>query len=221
MILCHPQIDTLIDFSAEGIPSLVIEEPSFFCSVLMDLYAQKDGEEGVMILSEEGETLPIYTWVEIIDNPLRFELNRKPLLNRIASAMEKNAQSGELFLKTTAILQQLEQYIEELAFPLECDIVCERCSVGGLIKGVGIALRDEYDSPLERLIDYMELVREFDRDKLFAVINLRSFFSDGDVESFLDTVSAHGYRVLLMDCLDRKKLPQERRITIDNDLCEF
>lgn len=66
-----------------------------------------------------------------------------------------------------------------------------------------------------------ELVREFDRDKLFVIVGLRSFFSDGRVEAFLKTAVDHGYRVLLLDCISREKLPGERRLTIDIDLCEF
>lgn len=108
-----------------------------------------------------------------------------------------------------------------LAFALPGDIVCEKCSVAGILKGIGITLRDDYDDPLERLLDFMELVREFDRDKLFVLAGLRSFFSDAKVELFLDTALAHGYRILLLDSTAREILPHEKRLTIDNDLCEF
>lgn len=86
---------------------------------------------------------------------------------------------------------------------------------------MGIHLRDEYDDPLERLLDYMELVREFDRDKLFVLVGMRSFFSDREMEMFLKTVLSHGFRVLLLDSVDRERIRYERRLTIDRDLCEF
>ena len=208
MILCHPQIETVFDFSSPGIPSAIIEEPVFFRTLMLDLYDQIDGGSGKFILSEN-------------DNCLHFSLNTKTLINKIVSAMERLAVGESFFMKTAELLQQLEQYAAELAFNFDCDILCEHCTAAGLLKAVGISLRDEYDDPLERLIDYMELIREFDRDKLFILVNLRSFFADDHVENFLETVSAHGYHVLLMDSIDRKKLPQERRVTIDNDLCEF
>lgn len=75
--------------------------------------------------------------------------------------------------------------------------------------------------PLERLIDYMELVREFERDKLFVYVNLRSFFSDEEIERFLRTALDHGYRILLIDAQSHEKLLLENRVTVDNDLCEF
>lgn len=221
MILCHPQIETLLDVSLPGVTSLVIENPVFYRELLMDLYAQMDGMAGKFVLSHEGKTLSIATWVELIDNVLHFELNTRTLLGKVQSAMEQTAVNETFFLKTAELLQQLERYAQELAFQFDCDILCKHCSVSGLLKAVGISLRDDYEDSLERLADYMELIREFDREKLFVLVNLRSFFDDDHVEKFLETVSAHGYRVLLLDGIERKKLPQERRIIIDNDLCEF
>ena len=221
MILCHPQIETALDFSSSKIPTVVVEEPSFFRTLMLDLYAQIDGERGKFVLSEHEKELNISTWVELIDNCLHFTLNEKPLLNKITAAMERAAVSEAFFMKTAELLRQLEQYIDALAFEFDCDIHCERCTAGSVLKAAGVSLRDEYDDPLERLADYMELIREFDKDKLFVILNLRSFFADEPVEKFLETVSTHGYHVLLLDCVDRKKLPLEQRITIDNDLCEF
>lgn len=221
MILCHPQIETLLDVSLPGVTSLVIENPVFYRELMMDLYAQMDGMAGTFVLSHEGKTLSIATWVELIDNVLHFDLNTRTLLGKVQSAMEQTAVNETFFLKTAELLQQLERYTQELAFQFDCDILCKHCSVSGLLKAVGISLRDDYEDPLERLADYMELIREFDREKLFVLVNLRSFFDDDHVEKFLETVSAHGYRLLLLDGIERKKLPQERRITIDNDLCEF
>ena len=59
------------------------------------------------------------------------------------------------------------------------------------------------------------------RCKRFVLAGLRSFFADDRVELFLKTVLEHGYRVLLLDSIAREKLLCEKRLTIDNDLCEF
>lgn len=221
MILCHPQLDCVLDFSGTRVQTLVVESPTFLRCFLQDLYEQLDGMDGKLQLSEQDRQISIGSWVEVIDNFLHFELNTKSLMNKITAAMEHMATTDTFLLKTAEILQCVECYAEELAFAFDCDIVCNRANVGGLLKGLGITVRDEYDDPLERLIDYMELVREFDRDKLFVYVNLRSFFSDEEVARFLDTALSHGYRILLLDAQDHTRLPQENRITIDKDLCEF
>lgn len=210
-----------MDFSTTKVQTLVIEAPSFLRAFLQDLYDQIDGMEGEMVLSEQDKQLAIGNWVEVMDNFLNFDMNKKHLLNKIIGQMEKISGSDAFFLKTADILQRLEAYTSELAFSFDCDIVCGHCTVGGLLKGMGVTVRDEYEDFLERLIDYMELVREFERDKLFIYVNLRSFFSDAEVEGFLRTALDHGYRILLIDAQSHEKLSLENRITVDNDLCEF
>lgn len=221
MILAHPQMDTVFDTDGTGICALVVENPDFYRSLLCDLYGQLRGDDGSWVLSEKGKALPVSKWVELVDNCICLELNRKSLLSKVCAAMERTAVSEEHFLKTAELLAELENYLDDLAFALPCDIVSDKCTVAGLIKGMGISLRDDYEDPLERLADFMELVREFDRDKLFVLTGLRSFFGDSAVAAFLKTVSDHGFHVLLLDCVSREKLPLENRVTIDIDLCEF
>lgn len=210
-----------MDFSGTKAQTLVIEAPNFLRTFLQDLYDQINGIEGEMVLSEQDKQLAIGNWVEVMDSFLNFDMNKKHLLNKIIGQMERIAGSDAFFLKTSDILQRLEAYTSELAFSFDCDIVCGHCTVGGLLKGMGVTVRDEYEDPLERLIDYMELVREFERDKLFVYVNLRSFFSDAEIEGFLRTALDHGYRILLIDAQSHEKLSLESRITVDNDLCEF
>lgn len=221
MILCSPYIETVIDFSKQSVPTLVIENPSFLRSFLQDLYNQVDGADGNLVLSENNKILDMEKYIEIIDNCLHFDFNRKPLLNKIISSIEKNAMSENYLLKTNEMLQVLLSYLNELKFDLNCDIVYSNCTVGGILKGIGISIRDDYRNPLEKLIDYMELVREFERDKVFVFINLRNFFSDSEVECFLKTIIDHAFHVLLIDAISAKKFSIEARITIDKDLCEL
>ena len=87
-------------------------------------------------------------------------------------------------------------------------------------KGI-LLLNTVYGNPIEKLIDYMSLVRDLDRDKLFVFVNLRSWFTDNEVSLFVKTVLAHKYRILLIDNCEYPKLENERRIIIDRDLCEI
>lgn len=221
MILAHPQMDTVLRLAEPKACSLVVENPVFYRSLVSDFYGQLRGDAGSWVLSEKGETMPISKWVELVDNCLCLELNRKTLLNKIWAAMENAAISEAHFPETSELLCRLETYLEDLAYELPGDIVSEKCTVSALIRGMGVRLRDDYEDPLERLLDFMELVREFDRDKLFVLVGLRGFFGDKHVNAFLKTALSHGYRVLMLDCVSREKIPYENRITIDNDLCEF
>ena len=70
-------------------------------------------------------------------------------------------------------------------------------------------------------MDYMELSRELERDKLFIFVNLRDYYSDEEVQPFFNSILSHEYHVLLVDGSSHDLLANERRQTIDEDLCEF
>ena len=82
-------------------------------------------------------------------------------------------------------------------------------------------MREEYDSMPEKVIDYMELVRTFDRDKLFITVNMRAFMTDEEAELFLSTVLSYGYHMLMLESSAKPLLKSESRVIIDEDLCEI
>ena len=67
----------------------------------------------------------------------------------------------------------------------------------------------------------MELVRELDRDRLFIMTNMRTYFSDEEMETFVESVCLHDFRVLLLESTSSVRLKSTKRFTVDDDLCEF
>ena len=67
----------------------------------------------------------------------------------------------------------------------------------------------------------MELVREFDKDKLFIISHMRQYFEDDVMRLFMQTVLSHGLHVLMLESVAYQKLPEERRLTVDSDFCIF
>ena len=221
MRFVFPEIHELFDTTKGGVPTLVIESRSLYLRLLSDLKQQSEGFDGKAVLSDNGKTLEISKYAELIYDFIALELNQKSLLTKLVAAMEKQAYAAEHFLQTRQLLAALEQYVETLAFDFPCDIVASKLNIGALLKGIGIEIRDENNDQLERLLDYLQLVREFDRDKLFITVNMRSYFEDQDMDMFLDTVLAHGYHLLMIENKAYPMLKNENRLTIDEDLCEF
>lgn len=103
----------------------------------------------------------------------------------------------------------------------DIEIQCDKISVAQVLKAAGIRIISEYDQLTENLYSYMQVVREFDGDKVFVFVNLRSFVKTRELQSFADTVLSHGYRVLLLDNYAHPKLFAEHRLIVDKDLCEI
>ena len=76
-----------------------------------------------------------------------------------------------------------------------------------------------YESLAEKILDYFELVEEYDKKKLFIMVNLRSYLSDEEMKMFMRDVLARKIQVLLIESSERSVLDEEKRYIVDADLC--
>lgn len=221
MKLCHPDMERMLDFETGPIQTLVIENIIFFRKYIYDLYQQLDGESGDLILSDTNKCIPISKNVEIIDNFLHFDINTKTLTNKLSALLEKISVLEGYYLKTNELLCNIEQWVNTIAFTMPCDVICSKCTTANILKAIGVTVRDTSNDPLERILDYMELVRELDNEKLFVFVNLHSFFSRNELNEFLKTAREHGYMMLLLESEQRYITNFEKILIIDKDLCEI
>lgn len=53
------------------------------------------------------------------------------------------------------------------------------------------------------------------------MINMRTYFADCEMETFVESVCLHDFKILLIESSARRKLKNTKRYIIDEDLCEF
>lgn len=220
MILAMPEMENTISVEPGFVAALIIENPSFFRTFVLDLYRQQNGEHGKIVLSRDYELLNPAKTIEMIDSFVSIHLNRKSLLTKICSILEQSAIT-EHSEATFRLLRDMENYFYDLAQDFPCDLEFSKINAASLIKMAGVSLRDDYENPLEQLIDYMELIRELEGEKLFVFINMRAYFSQEAMEAFAQTAMEHEYLFLLVDNMEYPRLKKENRLVIDSDLCEF
>ncbi len=201
--------------------SLVIENQKLFRAFLVDLYSQLSGEEGDMVLSENNTPIPVNKNVDITDHFAPFDINTKNILSSVSSFMEKTALNEEHFSETAELLAQIERYVSELCFDLPFKPECKKLSAAALIKALQPSIANDYISDIEAIIDYMSLVLRFSKSKLFVFVNMRSFFDDGEMEMFVQSVRHKQFRVLLVESAERKQIAGTGRLIIDSDRCEI
>lgn len=221
MKLVYPTLQTPIMLSNDCLNSVIIEEPGFFYEMVKDLKQQWEGMDGRAVLSENDEPLEIRKNLELVIDCIDFEINHKTLLTKVLSALERVGRSEDYIEKTQQLLAEIERYIYDVSFDFDVEIQCDKMSIAQILKAAGIRIVSEYDKLTEILYSYMQLVREFDGDKVFAFVNLRSFVKMDELQDFADTVLAHGYRVLLLDNHAYPSLSMEKRLIVDTDLCEI
>ncbi len=221
MKLVSTMFPGIIELDEEHVFTFVVENKGLYLRVLKDLYYQTIGKNGDIILSNDNAVLSIANNAEIITDFIAFEPNNKRLLTRLCKILEEELNGGELFGETLEIFSRIEGLMYKASESLSFSVIYEGISVGNLIKMVSPKIVDDSDSEIEKIIDYMELVRELLGERLFIMVNMRSYYSDEDMQGFIDTVVQHKYNVLLLESSENAILDGEKRLILDNDICEI
>lgn len=220
MKFAHPELSTVVDTNIGKINTIVIENQVLFRNIVEDIQLQIDGYNGIGVVSDNDKILAFSKHVELISNFYPFEINRKNLISHASRNLEKNL-LDEYYEKTMMLLGQLETVLMNATMNMAGDIQFTKLDCASIIKGIGLEFRDEYSSLLEKIIDYFELVLEYEGAKIFFVVNLRSFASDDEIKEFMSDVLMHGIPVIMIENKEYPLSEFENRLIIDIDLCEM
>ncbi len=221
MKVVHPKISSRIEISDQRINVLVIEAPDFLYEVLTDIKRQMDNLDGDTVLSIHDEPVSFHKYAELVTDPLAVEMNNRTIIRKVLAAMEKCGQDDVYYDRTQKLMAEIEAYINDLSLNFDADIECHDLSLQQILKAAELTVADDYDRLVDKIYAYMELVREFEGDKLFIFVNLSSYIGREQLQEFADTVTGHSFQVLLIDSHDFERLENENRLIVDRDLCEF
>lgn len=221
MKIILPEIDHVFEVKEEYVNEIVIENQRLMRTVITDLFDQINGFEGRAVLSDSDKPIRIAKSMEVLDRFVPFSINKKRLINKIASELEKKAVNPELYPDTLEILSRIEKYLLDISQEMIGDLLFDNVNIASLIKASGVSLSEEYDSLGEKIIDYFELVTEYDNSKVFILVNIRSYLDDEEMEAFVDTVCRQGYMVVLIESVEHTVIKGIKRYIIDKDLCEI
>ncbi len=215
----YPMIDKVFSTEESGINCIVIENKRFYSEVVDDIYQQTQGNKGKSVVSSDGTILDFSKNVDLSTSFFPFDINRKELLSKILASLEHRTQEPEIYEMTMRLLSDIERFFDDISDGISCDLTYSKLTISSLLKAAGIEIVDDGESLPERILNYMELVREFVGNKLFIMINLRSFVDDRLVESFFESVKMHKFDLLMFENTSYPVLRNELRFTVDEDLC--
>ena len=221
MKFVYSGIDTVFSIEETYVNELVIENKRLFREVVEDLSAQLSGFSGKALLSTDNVSVDMAKHIEVITCFVPFEMNRKTLISRMLQRFEEKAVDPEHFFHTSEIMRLIETYLDNITEDSDCELSYSKLNISSIIKAVGIEIDECGKSNLERMYDYFELVRSFEGDKVFFLVNMRAFYSDDDMREFIRTAIGHGIKIFLLESENRGRLENVTRTTIDEDLCEF
>lgn len=221
MKLVYPDINKVFDTDNDKVNCIVIENQKLLFDLCMDIHSQINGYGGLAVVSVEDKPTDFDKNVELIKDFISFSINNKRLISKLNSNVEKIAISPEFYEGTMIQMSSLEKHFIDILEELQGDVVCKKMEVAFLVKAMGLQFEEDYPSLGEKVIEYMELVRHYDRDKLFIMVNLRSYISDKECDLFLDTVIRRGFHVIMLENTLHRLLENELIYIVDKELCEI
>ncbi len=221
MKLAYNNMGHILRFGEGYVNELIIENRKMFFDVVNSMVMQTEGMNGDCILSVADRPVEFSKYADLTVQFVPFEINRKWLLTKLYSSLEKNAQAPENYEKTGELLGELARHMSRLSEDWPFEINCQKLAIGPVIRALSPEIEESDKKTLEKIFEYMELVRELDRDKLFIMVNMRSYFTDEEMETFAESVCLHDFKVLLLEASAFPALRNTRRFMIDTDLCEF
>lgn len=200
---------------------LIIENQKLFRELVEDIKIQIAGEKGSTVLSSNDVPISVRKNIELIETGALFDINTKSLLNKVYTSLETAALDEDHYFRSQELMANIERYMNELGDVLEFDLDYNKLSIDSIIKAVSPRLSVCYNSPLEAIIDYMNIICRLDKNKLFVFVNIRSYFDDSEITRFVQTISAKGMMALIIESIERNKIEGTKKIVVDSDLCEI
>ena len=221
MKFVYKDMGHILRFDHGCVNELVVENKKMFFDIVNNLSMQVDGAHGDGVLSIADKQVEMSRYADLTVRFAPFELNRKSLLNKLYASLEQKATLPENYTQTSELLGALERYILCLSDDLPFEINCQKLTMGAVIRALAPELEESDSTPLEKIFSYMELVRELDREKLFIMVNMRTYFLDEEIAQFAESVCLHDFKVLLLESFSFSPIKNVKRYTVDQDLCEF
>ena len=221
MKLTSHLLDHVIEIKEDSVTGLVIENGKLLRELVEAIKSSVEYGGDEVILSENGEDLNIGSAIDMIEGFAAFSINTKELVTAALKRLEKESMRAEWLDSTCEIQKALNNYFTRLSEELPHATESFDISIAAMLKGSGLRFEEDSLASAERILEHMRLVRDLIGDKLFVLVNCRSYYDTVELEHVFHVALLEKFKILMIDGAERQKLVCESRILIDADLCEI
>ena len=222
MKLKHPDYEFELCFEDGKSTMLVIENPILLRTLMVDLINQVNGEDGLFVLSENSSVLQIKDNIDIIFNPLDFDVVSKKAASRINAMFKEHMVNEDNYSKSIEIISDICRYAEDIITDFPYQLKYDDISVDSLCKMINISVLEDYESELEKLLEHLNVSNDILGISCFIVVNINSFFSQEEIQNLVNECFSLKHNLLFI-CNTQcdYKIEGMETIIIDQDGCEI
>lgn len=219
MRLVYPEYGVELEFAENQVLVWAVEQPRAFAKVTGELWRQIQGADGGFILSEADKIYNMSKKMEFIVNPISISCNDRKIISKLYQELQ-NLASNELLEKTSDLNSRIITYLDELVsavpYPLEFQLELD---LAALMKGYGVTVEDRAENLLEKLIDYLKIMRQICHMDTFVILNLKQYLDKEELQSLYEFVFYEKINLLILEGKFTGCSNNEKYLILDQDLC--
>lgn len=218
----NPNIETRIVISSEYVSLLIVENPHQYFNMVSEIQKAMVGEFSEFTFWENTTQVQPSKLGEILLNGFSLEFENKKILSLLYKKLQNNYLDGEYILSLNKLNAQIGEFIQSLFQTVDFALDYSEVCLEDLLKACNVKPLETYQSFLEKLICYINILTELKHINFFVFIGIKDILSDEDLVALYKHCSLHKVGLLLLEsCKKRELLPTERAIIITEDLCEI
>ena len=220
--ISHKNVETPIALK-ENLPLILsIENQNEFYRMVIDLNRAFTDDESEFSFWVDGERFSPDKRGEIILSPFYFDATDKKIVALLHKKLQKNFCDGSFIVDFNAINASLELFLDNLCSTVDFAVEYNALTIEDALKACGIKPAKTYDSLLEKLVCYVNILIELKSLSFIVLTGFKNVLTADELQAFYKHCELKKVSVLLVEGkIFGEKFPCERRITITEDLCEI
>ena len=199
---------------------LVFQENKVFRRMIQELDKQISGEEGGFVLSDNNKTMKIDKEICLILNPFALDINSRKALTGLYNELGKLGLNEENYLKTCSLKGQIAEYIYDLLNQVDYALKFQDdFNLQSLFKALEVEFEAGEENFLEGLVYFMDVCSKFQKIKILAFVNLKTYLTNDDLQKFYKEAFYRKMHLLLLENSIEQELAEEVVCIVDDDLC--
>lgn len=220
--LAHFDWQTPIEFD-KNLQCLIIENPECFYETVNKLNKAIGGEDcGFILTDERQKEFTISKSVDMICDYVALSLNDKKILTPLYKKLQTEYTEYDLEREFVELQGQGMRLLDSIIFRSDFDLIYgDGITISDLFKVFDLRVNDEYNSPIEKIVSYVNVKSSLSNVKLLILVNASCYFNKEELNEIAKHCEYKKIAVLLIESAVKSDLPCEKVRVIDRDLCEF
>ena len=222
IVLTHVHIETPIVITEESVQLLIVENPSEFYNMVLDLDRLFDGEDGTFVFSSNGQIISPQKYGVMISDLFHFDLNDKKVVNLLYKKLESVALGEKVYLFNELSAKTMA-FIADVSYAVPFLLDFDESQPTDYFKLASVKFAKTYDSLEEKIICYINALIELKRCEFFVFVNLKSVLCKEKLLKIYEHCLAEQVGLLLVESNRGfgALMPYEKAVIITEDLCEI